>query len=113
VAVSTHASPQSDSPAAHWHAPPTQRWARGHTLPQAPQWALSVATGTQAPAQSASPAGHTQAPSTQLCPGPHTLPHRPQSVSLRPVSTQAIAGPTPQTSRGALHDTPHAPPLQT
>lgn len=112
VVVSTQVSPQNVPPPGHTHAPATQLCAGKHVLPHAPQWELFVATTTQTPPQSVWPAGHTHAPATQVWAAMHCVPQAPQWEALVRRSTHAVAGPVPQTVRGALQPTPQVPPLQ-
>jgi len=61
-----------------------------HTLPHAPQLAVSLAVSTQAAPQVvlvAQSSAHT--PLSQTCPEPQTLPHAPQFFGSELLSTQA------------------------
>ncbi len=50
----------------------------GHTLPQRPQLAVSVAVATQRPLHTVWPAGHWHTPETHDCPVAQAFPHMPQ-----------------------------------
>ncbi len=76
---------QSPKPALHWNAQrPAQKGValagRAQALPQAPQFAGSLARSRQAPVQSVWPETQvaTQAPAAQRCPAPQALPQAPQ-----------------------------------
>ncbi len=58
--------------------PARQLWPVGHTLPQRPQFDVSLLVFTHAVEQKVVPPGHAHMPPTHDCAAGHTLPQRPQ-----------------------------------
>jgi hypothetical protein len=108
VAVFTQPLAHRVRPVAHeaLHVPPEQDVPAGQALPQAPQFAASVAVFTQLEPQRVDPGAHPQAPFVQPLPAGHTLPQAPQ---LRGSLATFVQAP-PQRVAPALH--PQAPLLQ-
>jgi hypothetical protein len=103
---------QSVRPAPHEtaHVPALHTCPAGHALPQAPQFALSVARSRQVPPQLVSdvPQNTSQRPSVQTCPAEHTLPQVPQfSLSIL-VSAQYRVSTPPSTPPQAISVGPHS-----
>ena len=60
----------------------------GHTVPQRPQYEVSLDVGTQRPPQSVWPEGHVHEPDTHDCPLAQAFPHAPQLATSLAEFTQ-------------------------
>jgi len=91
------------------HAPELMFGSSVQSLPQPPQWALSMLVSTHLPSHTISPAGHSHAPPLHVAPIGHSVPQPPQCDVLVLVSTHA-----PSQNVSLLeqsHDEPvHTPP---
>ena len=114
VAKTREGAGQLDKASLYLHAPPLHVLPRVQTVPQAPQFPLSLLTSTHTPlpAQSGRFVGHVHAPSVQVAPAWQALPHAPQFFGSEVVSVQ-----TPLQSwagRAQEHEAPEQvfPPVQ-
>lgn len=124
VAVSTQAPPHIASGSVHCaaHAARSQTSVAAQAVPQAPQFALSVARFTHVPPHDTCPDGHSHAPAAHAVPPEHLTPHAPQLALSPVVSTHAPPHETRPTGQAAMqrpneHDSlaaqawPHVPQL--
>ena len=88
--MSTQAPLQFESPFRHSQPVAPHCWLAVQTVPQAPQFEVSVARLTQAPLHAAKPEGQAHCPATQICVDPQAMLQPPQLAGSADASVQPI-----------------------